>query len=77
MEQMVTVLPYGFRDHQRRVLRDLPEDFHTASLAVDESVVFLGVEWVAAPNLKSELPDRAHDSFLGAILRGPALLIRG
>jgi hypothetical protein len=36
----------------KTVGRDLAKDFHAAFLAVDEAVLFGGVEGVAAPDLK-------------------------
>jgi hypothetical protein len=39
MKQMMAILPDRFDDQQRRIGRDVEEDFHAALLAVDESVL--------------------------------------
>ena len=53
------------------------DSFHSALLAIDEAVTFSGVAGVTAFDRVAQQPDGAHDGFLGARLRRPALLVGG
>jgi hypothetical protein len=77
MQNVVAILPDGFDHHQRSLARDFPEDLHAALLAVNETVLFGGVEGMAAAHLAAGGADRGHDGLLGAILGGPASLVGG
>ena len=75
VQQVVAVLPHRFYDHERRVPRDVAEDFHAALLGVDEAVVFLRIDFVAANDFASPSRDGGGDGLLGLELSGPACLV--
>ena len=46
VQDVMAVLPDRFGDDERCVDRDFPEHFHPIFLAVDETVLFFGIEGV-------------------------------
>src|SRR5690348_8607411 len=72
----MAILPDRLHHHQRGFRRDLPEDFHAATLAIDEAVAFDRVTAVAAAYLATFAPDGVHHGFFRTRLRRPAFLIR-
>ena len=77
VQHVMAVLPDGFHHHQRRVRRDLAKHFHAVLLAVDESVLLLGIVGMAAAYFTPFAADGIHDGLFGLRLRGPAFLVGG
>jgi len=76
-EDVVAVLPDGLGDDEGRVGGDVAEDFHAVLLAVDETVAFLFVEGVGAPDGKAFAFDGGDEAFFHGVLGGLAGLVGG
>jgi len=74
---VMAILPDGFHHHQRRAGRNAAEHFHSALLAIDETVTFGGIAGVAAFDGVAQPPDGACDGFFDARLGRPAFLVGG
>ena len=75
VQNMMAVLPDRLHHHQRRIRRQLAEDFHAVLLAVDESVLLHRVAGMPAAYVAAFAADGVHHSLFGLRLRRPALLV--
>src|ERR1035438_4252998 len=76
-EKVMAVLPDGLANHYRRMERDIAEDLVPVFLAIDETVLPLGIVGMGAVNLTAFTADGLHDRLLGLVLGRPALAISG
>src|SRR5260370_41894368 len=74
---MVAILPNGLQHYQRSCGWDLPKNFHSALLALDEAVLLYRIVGMAAFHFEPFAADGIHDGLFGARLGRPAFLIRG
>ena len=77
LKEMVTVLPDCLCYDNRCIFRDVAENFHAVLLAVDETVTFLGIESMAAPDLASLLFNGLDQQGFHGLLRLLAFLVGG
>ena len=77
VQQVMRVLPHRLGNDQRRVGRDVFENFHSVFLAVDEAVLFFRIERMAALHRPSLALDGGDDDCFHGGLRRPAFLVRG
>lgn len=71
------VLPDGLGDDERGIWRDVPKDLHSILLAIDEAVLFPGIERVRAPDAPAFAGEGAGDLLFHGGLCGLAFLIGG
>jgi len=77
VQDVVTVLPDGLGDNERRLRRQPAEDFHAVLLAVDEAVPLFGVEGVGPFHGPAELLQRGTDLLFHRHLGGLAVAVCG
>ena len=77
VQQVMAILPDGLHDNQRRLRRNFAKDFHTAFLAIDETMLFRRIVAMAAAHLASLAADGLENGVLGLSLGGPTHLISG
>lgn len=77
VEDVMGVLPDGFGNDQRGVLRDLAEDLHAVLLGVDEAVFLDRVARVGALDFVAFAGEAFGEFFFHGFLLGPAFLVGG
>ncbi len=77
MEQMVGILPDGFRDDEGGLGIYIGEDLHTLLLGLDEAVFAGGVARVGADQFIPEFGEGGREGLFHGQLRGPADFIGG
>src|SRR5688572_24000498 len=76
-EQMMRILPDGFRNDQWRVRINRGEDCHAFFLRADETVFRLWFVRMSPHQLAAEIRDRSRELLFHGRLGGPTFFVRG
>ena len=76
-EEVMRILPNGFRNDERAFRIEPAKNFQPHFLRIDETVLFLFIEWIRALNFVACALDRVGEQRFHAGLLGPAFFVRG